>query len=225
MNENKKYEIDFNDSREIEVDGKKVTLYRIVALRDIKHPLLKVKKGEKGGYVYVCDHYMTLSPEGECWVDESSFVGPNSHILGDSIVFNSQIYEGVYADGNSVVSSSVITPSGDNQVTLLDGHIISSKVMGGCKIIGDASAKMLAEMDSCTLEKGFLVVDGRRLFDCVIRNTLRFEGITINQLSRNDESIEHKLISGHGVIGSSSLKIKTNRKGFKFNPAWVTRVK
>ena len=73
---NKKYRLLEDDT--IVRDGR--TLYRIQALRDVRH---SVEKGEVGGYV---ESEANLSHEGRCWLYHDACAYENGRVEGDAML-------------------------------------------------------------------------------------------------------------------------------------------
>ena len=76
MQANKKYQLLLDDT--IIREGRK--LYRIQALRDVRH---SVEKGEVGGYV---ESEANLSQEGTCWLFDDACAYENGRVEGDALL-------------------------------------------------------------------------------------------------------------------------------------------
>lgn len=114
----KKFIINQESRREIEENGIKHTLHRIVANKDFS--LIDgelIFEGDEGGFI---EFEENLSQSGNCWVSENACVFGEAKVLNDAIVTGKAL-----VSGNSVIKDSALVCD-------------ESKVCGNSKIEGNA---------------------------------------------------------------------------------------
>ncbi|WKS98767.1 polymer-forming cytoskeletal protein [Gallibacterium salpingitidis] len=98
-----KYELT-DDFIEVEVNDKRVKLYKIKALVDI--PAGDVKVGDLGGYI---EKESNLSHSGNAWVYGDAMVSGDARVSGDaSVSGNARVYGDARVSGNASVSGNAL---------------------------------------------------------------------------------------------------------------------
>jgi UDP-3-O-[3-hydroxymyristoyl] glucosamine N-acyltransferase len=137
MSERRKYEMT-NESRTVQLlDGRKVTVFRIRALRDI--PRHGVKAGELGGWV---ESEANLAQEGACWIDQYARVVGGATVIGNALIAGqSQVYDKAQVRDNAKVTGQ-------------------ARVFGKAVVAGNASVLSCAVICDQAMVMGKATVDG-----------------------------------------------------------------
>ena len=122
---NKKYKIDFNNKKEIIINNKIITVYRIVALTNFAD----IEIGDIGGYV---SGYHNLSQYGDCWIYHDAIVCECGKVYDNAIVRdNVMIYGYAKIQDNTNIMDNVRVFENAN---ILKNALIADKA----QIFGDA---------------------------------------------------------------------------------------
>lgn len=97
----KKYRLDENDTIEKILNGKKITLYRIICIKEDT----EIPFNTKGGYI---DKESTLSHVGKCWIDLNSIVMGGVKVRDDVQIVRSELCGDIIIEGNVIVEDEVI---------------------------------------------------------------------------------------------------------------------
>lgn len=171
----KKYELT-NEIKEISFDGRKYTLHRIKALRDI--PLHGIYAGTRGGWV---ESEKNLSQEGDCWiadkalvyqcatVAEDAFVGDTAEIRGSARVFGhagvggdavvgdeTRVFGGAQVRGNAVVDGAA-SVHGYAQLWDYARVFDAADVSGSAVVFGHIGGDARVDGDTRVVEEARLV--------------------------------------------------------------------
>ena len=134
-----KYKLLTDDTKEIEDNGVKVTLYRIQALQDvwaIKDGIktLVVKKGVKGGYVKSVDNLanicFTLKKQNQLNVRCGSWIFEDAMAYGDS-----KVYENAQLRGHVQICDNVVVCK--DAVVIGEGKLTGSQVVNEDLVLED----------------------------------------------------------------------------------------
>lgn len=135
MTENTKYAF---TSETLDI-GKKITLKRIVALKDFGD----VKKGDLGGWL---ESEENLSPLGDSWVYEEAKVAENAKVYGDARVFgNAKVYKNAEVYGCAKVYGDARV---SGKADVFENGVVYGRAMiwGNAKVYGDSIVSGLAKV-------------------------------------------------------------------------------
>ncbi len=160
-----KYRLNINDFKEFILDGQKVVLFRIVAVKSFMNKAtgIEVKAGERGGYISP----YALSQKGSCWVDENSLVvslSLGSKVTDDAFVSNSKLVGKAFVCDSAKVHGTTIFSDNTAEIS---GEALVNKSM----LSGDVYVSERATIDKSTLNGKVKVKGNTIMLDCVVKNT------------------------------------------------------
>ena len=153
MSERRKYEIT-NESRTVHLlDGRKITVFRIRALRDI--PRHGVKAGELGGWV---EGTHNLSQYDDCWIDQYARVVGGATVIGNALIAGrSQVYDKAQVRGNAKVTGQACVFG--KAVVAGNASVLSCAVIRDqAMVMGKATVDSYAEIAGEARVAGYAVV-------------------------------------------------------------------
>ena len=171
--ENEKFRYDKYDFKQIEIDGKRTKVYKIVSKINFCTSRGVVVEGQQGGYCALG----TLSEKGNCWVDKYSVVGPDCFVSGHAYIEKSLLAHDCSVSGRSYVFNSQIVPlkgcSIVDNCEVLNSKIKGDLYMGGLtklidsSVVGDLKMQDEAILKTCFIksEKRITVV-GKTSYCC-----------------------------------------------------------
>ena len=193
--ENQKFKYDRYDFKQIEINGVRTRVYRIISKINISTLQGMIVEGQKGGYCALG----TLSEQGNCWVDNMSVVGPNCFVSAHAYVKRSLLAHDVSVNGRSYVFNSQINPNKNSSI-VENSQILNSKIKGDLYMEGSA------KLNSSTVDGDLKMQDEAFLHTCFIKADKRITVVGNTQYSCHE-------INGEGTIGISD-QIELRHIGF-----------
>ncbi len=204
-----KYRLNTNDFLEFTLDGQKVVLHRVVAMKNFVNSAtgIEVKAGEKGGYITP----FALSQNGTCWVDENSLVASltmGSKVTDDAFVSSSKLVGKVYVCDSAKVHETTIFSDGTAEIS---GEALVNKSI----LTGDVYASDRATIDKSTINGKVKVKGNTIMLDCVVKNA-KSEPIEINLNGKEpyDYSVCGQNITESLIRTGFSPKTRRKRKNY-----------
>lgn len=192
-----KYYIDKEHTRTFIFEGKVKTLGRVIALRDIKNPHLAIQKGQRGGFVEICDDGSEiLSQDGESWICKGCFALKSCYIGGNGLVSGgSGLLKNTTVINSGVIHGSFCDPK--DRISVCGSAIIDNSV-----VFGDVNMMGNAVMRGCNHKKGYIrMEDDSKLTGCVIY--AQGSGIAL----KDKQSMYKNCLSGEGYMDDERVQI------------------
>lgn len=132
--------------KDVNIDGRVVTVYRITATREIETVEGSiVSAGEFGGWI---EYPSNLSQNGKCWIDDEAVVYGSGGVKDDALVADHAICGGTIGESAVVRGNAKVSP-----LATCNGH---------CLVCDDATVDMYANItDSVTVAENGAV--GKRV--------------------------------------------------------------
>lgn len=194
--ENEKFKYDKHDFKQIDINGKRTKVYRIISKINFCTRNQMIVEGQKGGYCALG----TLSEKGTCWVDQYSVVGPNCYVSCYAYIEKSLLAHDCSVSGRAFVGNSQINPNESC------GIVENARVMNS-KIKGDLYMGGASKLIDSTVNGDLKMQDEANLAHCLMNAEKQISVAGTTQISFRE-------ISGEGIIGvSDKIELKEIENG------------